>query len=158
MTTLSFSRFSLSAWLGLFVFSLMLAPPVLAQKEYTGGALHFKFNIPQLERLTLEVVDGLEWVTEGESSLGGTEKMYGKTTMPTITFRHVANGSDQVWHWYRNPDSRPGSIDLVDDAGNKVRTYALPMMIPTMYRLVDTPEGVVEELEVVTLDPKAELN
>ncbi len=157
MTTHSNARFGAIAWIGLFALFLLSAPNALAQKEYTGGALYFKCNIPQLEGLTLEVVDGFEWVTSVESSFGTTERTYGKVTFPTITFRHAADGSTKVWNWYKNPDERPGSIDLVDANGVKVRTYALPMMVPSMYRLVDSEDGVVEEIEVVTFDPKQEL-
>lgn len=156
MTTHSPFRSTTAVLIGILVLSVAYAPNVFAQKEYLGGPLRFKVNIAMMDRLTLEVVDGFEWVTPIEMSQT-SERFIGKTMYPTITLRHTADGSNLIWDWYKNPKPREGSIELVDDNGFSVRSYALPMILPSTYRLVNTPEGVVEEIEVVTGNPTGEI-
>ena len=151
-----------------FLFSLLAilvsgvtVSTAFAQKQ-VSGPLQFRLKIDQLPGLTLEVVDGFEWMTSVATSLS-TDRMTGKTTYPTITLRHVANGSNLVWTWYKDSammgktDNRPGTIELVDGNGLVARSYTLPMMLPTRYRLINAPDGVVEELEVVTVNPTGEV-
>ena len=160
MTTNSGSRFLSSIWIGMFVLTVAFAPQVLAQKELSGP-LQFKVNIVQLHGLNLEIVDGIEWVTTVDLA-SGTTRTAAKTTYPTITLHHAADGNNKVWMWYKNAammgqiDNRPGTIDLVDANGNPARSYALPLLVPTRYRLVNTDNGVVEELEVAVLNPTGE--
>ncbi|HUF08144.1 MAG TPA: hypothetical protein VMO47_02405 [Rhodothermales bacterium] len=153
-------RFLLPSFFAILV-TVVASSTSFAQKE-PAGPLQFRLKIDQLPGLTLEVVDGFEWVTLVETSLA-TDRMTGKTTYPTITLRHVADGSNLVWAWYKNSamlgkaDTRPGTIELVDGNGLVARSYVLPMMLPTRYRLINAPDGVVEELEVVTVNPTGEV-
>ncbi|MGA7307122.1 MAG: phage tail protein [Rhodothermales bacterium] len=159
MTTHSRIRSLLSVWIGLFLLTVVFAPTVFAQKP----PLKFQVKFEQLPRVTLEVVDGFEWATATDMAMEGREAGVGRTTYPTLTLQHTADGSNAVWNWYKNSgmmgkiDNRPGTIELVDGGGTVVRSYSLPLMIPSRYRLINGPDGVVEELEVVTVNPTMEI-
>lgn len=152
----------LSSLLAAFIVTFACASMSFAQKDMPTGPLHFAVQFSQLQGVSVEVVDGFEWTTTLDLS-STTTRMAGRTTYPSITLRHVADGSSTVWDWYKNAamlgkvDSTPGKIDLVDGNGNVVRTYTVPLLMPTRYRLINTPDGVVEELEVTTANPTMDI-
>lgn len=148
-------------FLAAMLISIVASSSSFAQKEM-AGPLQFKVRIDQLRGINVELVDGFEWSSEVSYDLGSRTSGAGRVTYPTITLRHKADGSRAVWNWYKSVhagglDSTPGAIDLVDGTGIVARTYTLPLMIPSRYRLINTPDGVVEEIEVVVVNPTGEL-